>query len=151
MAYMCASALGFMQSIELGGFREWWDYHTHEDPPDEPHGMDNTQCTRHAIVFVATLNDRHDCLSFMPATLGEMRVLFQPSQVLEVLELWKKISVKRDKQERSILALALRDRDSSLDRVTRSISRSRFRILPMLLPQSKLAVGQHKRQGNIYH
>ena len=142
MAYMCASALGFMQSIDLGGFRGWWDYHTHED------GINDTQCTRHAIVFVATLNDRHDCLSFMPATLGEMRKLFQPSQVLQVLELWKKISVMSDKKERAILALALREhKNKNLP----PLGRSRFRILPMLLPQSKLAVGQHKRQGNIYH
>ena len=132
MAYMCASALGFMQSIDLGGFRGWWDYHTQEQE-------NRTECKRHAIVFVATLNDRHDSLSFIPVTLGEMRVLFQPSQVLEVLELWKKISVKKDKKERSILALALRDRESY------PMGRTRYRILPMLLPQSTLAGGQHTR------
>ena len=84
----------------------------------------------------------------MPVTLGELRVLFYPEEVLEVLKLWKKISLMSDKKERAILALALREhKNKNLP----PLGRSRFRILPMLLPQSKLAVGQHKRQGNIYH
>ena len=139
MAYMCASALGFMQSIDLGGFRGWWDYHTQEQET-------RTECKRHAIVFVATLNDRDDCLSFMPATLSEMLVLFQPSQVQEVLELWKKISLMSDKKERGIIALALRDRDSDLGRAAIFQTKNRFRILPMLLPQNKLEGGEHERE-----
>ena len=138
MAYMCASALGFMQSIDLGGFRGWWDYHTQEQ---ETH----TECKRHAIVFVATLNDRDDCLSFMPATLSEMLVLFQPSQVQEVLELWKKISLMSDKKERGIIALALRDRDSDIVSAAIMQTKNRFRILPMLLPRNKLEGGEHER------
>ena len=139
MAYVCASALGFMQSIELGGFREWWDYHTHEDPPEEFHGTDHTECTRHTIAFIATFNDRHDCLSFMPVTLGEVRVLFDPEHVLQVLKLWKKLSLMSDKKERAIIALALREHQN---KHLPPLGSSRFRILPMLLPQRKLAVVQ---------
>ena len=138
MAYMCASALGFMQSIDLGGFRGWWDYHTQEQE-------NRTECKRHAIVFVATLNDRDDCLSFMPATLSEMLVLFQPRQAQEVLDLWKKISLMSDKKERGIIALALRDRDSDIVSAAIMQTKNRFRILPMLLPRNKLEGGEHER------
>ena len=140
MAYVCASALGFMQSIELGGFREWWDYHTHEAPPEEFHGfhgMDHTQCTRHTIAFIATFNDRHDCLSFMPVTLGEVRVLFDPEEVLQVLKLWKKLSLMSDKKERAIIALALREHQN---KHLPPLGIRRFRILPILLPQRKMEI-----------
>ena len=137
MAYVCASALGFMQSIELGGFREWWDYHTHEDPPEEFHGTDHTECTRHTIAFIATFNDRHDCLSFMPVTLGEVRVLFDPEHVLQVLKLWKKISLMSDKKERAIIALALREHQN---KHLPPLGIRRFRILPILLPQRKMEI-----------
>ena len=130
MAYMCASALGFMQSIDLGGFRGWWDYHTQEQE-------NRTECKRHAIVFVATLNDRDDCLSFMPATLSEMLVLFQPRQAQEVLDLWKKISLMSDKKERGIIALALREHTN---KNLPALGIRRFRILPILLPQRKMEI-----------
>jgi len=142
MAYVCASALGYMKTLGCERFREWWEYHTHEDDLDEPDAIDNTQCTRRAIVFVATLNDRHDCLSFMPVTLGEMRLIFEQKQILEVLELWKRIDLMSDKKERAIIALALREVEYNkmVPPVAMVDSRAyrnsiRYNIKTILLPQ----------------